>query len=81
MLKLLVQAAAADLARLAQMQAAAAELGHIGLAGFRYKAQQWHVLLAQLEQLEQSIQVAQVAQPQSMETFLLAAELVELGRH
>ena len=67
--------------RLAQMPGAAAELGRIGLDGFRYKAQQWHVLLAQPEQLGQSIQAAQAAQPQSMETFLLAAELAELGRH
>jgi hypothetical protein len=50
MSKLSVQAAAADLERLAQMLVAAAELGHIGRAGFQYKAQQWHVLLAQWEQ-------------------------------
>ena len=64
MSKLWELAAAEVLEQLAQMPAVAAEPGHIGLDGYLYKAQQWHVLSAQLDQPEQSILAALAAQQQ-----------------
>ena len=64
MSKLWELAAAEVLEQLAQMPAVVAELGHIGLDGYQYKAQQLHALLVQLGQLEQSILAALAAQLQ-----------------
>jgi hypothetical protein len=80
MSKLLEPGAEAVLEPRAQMLGAVEELGHIGLDGYQYKAQQWHVLLVQLEQLEQSIQAAPAEQPQLMAHYRLAEELEELAR-